>query len=376
MKIRAAVLSEMGAERPYAKSKPLAIEEVELDPPGPGEVLVKIAAAGICHSDYHVMKGEWRNGLPMILGHEASGIVAEVGPGVTGLKPGDRCALSFRSWCGRCRYCIAGRPILCNGYDSGPRGSMLDGTYRVHRNGEDIPVMGRMGGFAEYAVMPAQQVLPITADIDMESLALIGCAVTTGVGAVINAAKVEPGASVAVIGCGGVGLNVIQGATIVSASRIIAVDLLDNKLEYAKQFGATHTVNASQGDAVEQVRELTGGGVDYAFEVIGNARTAEQAIEMTRQAGTAVIVGMAPQNQRASFDPLLFVQKETRLLGSWYGSARPRLDFQRFIDLTLAGKLKVREMISARYTLDQINEGYDRLGRGEVARSIVEFPLN
>ena len=151
-----------------AYQPPLSIEEVEIDPPKADEVLVKIAAAGVCHSDYHIMKGEWQSGVPMILGHEASGIVAEVGPGVTGLKPGDRCALSFRAWCGRCRYCIAGRPILCNGYDGGPRGSMLDGTYRVHRNGEDIPVMGRMGGFAEYAVMPAQQVVPITADIDMD----------------------------------------------------------------------------------------------------------------------------------------------------------------------------------------------------------------
>jgi S-(hydroxymethyl)glutathione dehydrogenase/alcohol dehydrogenase len=251
---------------------------------------------------------------------------------------------------------------------------MHDGTARVHRGNQDIGVLGRMGSFAEYVVMPAEQVVPIVQEIDMESLALIGCAVTTGVGAVLNTAKVEPGSTVAVIGCGGVGLNVVQGAAIAGASKVIAVDLLDNKLDYASSFGATHLVNGSNGDAVEQVRDLTGGGVDYAFEVIGNYRTVEQAIRMLRQAGTAVIVGMAPQNQTAGFDPLLFVQKEARLLGCWYGSSRPRLDFHRFIEMTLAGKLKVKEMITRRYPLDEINEAYDSLGRGEVARSVVTFP--
>src|SRR5438477_194208 len=226
---------------------------------------------------------------------------------------------------------------------------------------------------AEQVVGAAEQVVPVRKDVAMDVLALIGCAVTTGVGAVVNAARVEPGSTVAVIGCGGVGLNVIQGAALVSAGRIIAVDLLDNKLEYARQFGATDTINASNGDAVEQVREMTGGGVDYAFEVIGNGKTVEQAIEMTRVAGTACIVGMAPQGSRASFDPLLFVNKETKLIGTWYGSARPRIDFPRMIELTLAGKLKVNELISRRYSLDQINEGFERLGRGEVARGVIVF---
>jgi S-(hydroxymethyl)glutathione dehydrogenase/alcohol dehydrogenase len=189
----------------------------------------------------------------------------------------------------------------------------------------------------------------------------------------VNAARVEPGSTVAVIGCGGVGLNVIQGAALVNAGRIIAVDLLENKLEYARQFGATDTVNASNGDAVEQVRELTAGGVDYAFEVIGNGKTVEQAIQMTRAAGTACIVGMAPQGARSSFDPLLLVMRETRVIGTWYGSARPRIDFPRMVELTLAGKLKVQELISRRYTLDQINEGFERLGRGEVARGVIVF---
>jgi S-(hydroxymethyl)glutathione dehydrogenase / alcohol dehydrogenase len=216
-------------------------------------------------------------------------------------------------------------------------------------------------------------VIPVRNDVPMDVLALIGCAVTTGVGAVVNAARVEAGSSVAVIGCGGVGLNVIQGAALVGAGRIIAVDLLDNKLEYARQFGATDLVNASTGDPVEQVRQLTGGGVDYAFEVIGNGKTVEQAIQMTRAAGTACIVGMAPQGSLAAFDPLLFVSRETKLIGTWYGSARPRIDFPRMIELTLAGKLKVRELISRRYALDEINEGFERLGRGEVARGVIVF---
>ena len=363
--MKAAILNEY--------QTPLSIEEVQIDPPKAGEVKVRISATGVCHSDYHVMKGEWKFGLPVLLGHEASGFVEEVGPGVVGIKPGDRAALSFRPWCGRCRLCIIGKSVLCEGY-AGDRFKMHDGTSRVHRNGEDVGVLGRMGSFAEYVVMPAEQVVPIEQEIDMESLALIGCAVTTGVGAVLNTAKVEPGSTVAVIGCGGVGLNVVQGAAIAGASKIIAVDLLDNKLDYAASFGATHLVNGSKGDAVEQVRDLTGGGVDYAFEVIGNYRTVEQAIKMIRQAGTTVIVGMAPQNQTAGFDPLLFVQKEARLLGSWYGSVRPRLDFHRFTEMTLVGKLKVKEMISRRYPLEQINEAYDSLGRGEVARSVVTFP--
>lgn len=362
--MKAAVLNDYG--------QPMQIEDVTIDPPQSGEVLVRIGATGVCHSDYHVIKGEWKYGLPIILGHEAAGVVEAVGPNVTGIQPGDHAVLSFRPACGNCRLCALGRSVLCEGR-TGDRFKMHDGTARVHRNGEELSVLGRMGSFAEQVVIPAEQVVPVRKDVPMETLALIGCAVTTGVGAVVNAARVEPGSSVAVIGCGGVGLNVIQGAALVNAGRIIAIDLLDNKLEFARQFGATDTINASQGDAVEQVRELTGGGVDYAFEVIGNGRTVEQAIEMTRTAGTACIVGMAPQGSRSTLDPLVLVMKETKLIGTWYGSARPRIDFPRMVELTLAGKLKVDELISRRYTLDQINEGFERLGRGEVARGVIVF---
>ena len=354
--------------------QPLTIEEIRIDAPKTGEVKVRIGATGVCHSDYHVIKGEWKYGVPMILGHEAAGVVEEIGPNVVGVQPGDHAVLSFRPYCGTCRLCTIGRSVMCEGH-TGNRFAMHDGTARVHRDGEDLMILGRMGSFAEYVVIPAEQVIPVRKDVPMDVLALIGCAVTTGVGAVVNAARVEPGSSIAVIGCGGVGLNVIQGAGLVSAGRIIAVDLLDNKLEYARQFGATDTVNASEGDTVEQVRELTGGGVDYAFEVIGNGKTVEQAVEMTRAGGTACIVGMAPQNSKATIDPLIFVTKETKLIGTWYGSARPRFDFPRLIELTMAGKLKVKELISRRYTLDQINEGFERLGRGEVARGVITFPV-
>lgn len=362
--MKAAVLNEYAA--------PLELEEVEIEPPRAGEVRVNIGATGVCHSDYHVIKGEWKYGLPMILGHEAAGIVESVGANVTGVQPGDHAVISFRPACGVCRLCAMGRSVLCEGR-TGDRFKMHDGTARIHRKGEDLLVLARVGSFAEQIVVPAEQVVPVRKDVPMDVLALIGCAVTTGVGAVVNAAKVEPGSTVAVIGCGGVGLNVIQGAALVNASRIIAVDLLDNKLDYARQFGATDTVNPKNGDPVEQVRNLTNGGVDYAFEVIGNGKTVEQAIQMTRVAGTACIVGMAPQGSVSSFDPLLFVQKETKLIGTWYGSARPRIDFPRMIELMLAGKLKVNELISRRYSLDEINEGFERLGRGEVARGVIVF---
>ena len=237
MKARAAILREYQA--------PLSIEEVDIDPPKADEVLVKIAAAGVCHSDYHIMKGEWQNGLPMILGHEASGIVAEVGPGVTHLKPGDRCALSFRAWCGRCRYCIAGRPILCNGYDNaGPRGSMLDGTYRVHKDGEDIPVMGRMGGFAEYAVMPAQQVVPITGDVPMDVLCLIGCAVTTGVG--------EAESPTRTICSGARAGNNIQSPTADTASNRNAYDQPGHPIQNVHQRGVASGVDGFSAESWRQ----------------------------------------------------------------------------------------------------------------------------
>ena len=331
MKMKAAILR--------AYQQPLSIEEVDIDPPKADEVLVKIAAAGICHSDYHLMKGEWQSGVPQILGHEASGIVAEVGPGVTGLKPGDRCALSFRAWCGRCRYCIAGRPILCNGYDGGPRGSMLDGTYRVHKDGEDIPVMGRMGGFAEYAVMPAQQLVPITANVDMDTLALIGCAVTTGVGAVLNTAQVEEGATVLVMGLGGIGISIVQGARLANAARIIVSDPIAARRDYAANFGATDILDPKQDDVVAKAIELTGGiGVDYAFDGAGVSELISQGINACRIGGTTVMVGAAMQPLTLPL-PAIFLTQQKKLMGCLLGSCNGHRDIPRFLALWRKGAL-------------------------------------
>jgi S-(hydroxymethyl)glutathione dehydrogenase/alcohol dehydrogenase len=365
--MKAAVLFEAGS--------PLVIEELEIDEPKAGEVLVRIGATGVCHSDWHFINGEWQCPKPVVLGHEASGVVAAVGPGVTAVQPGDHAILSFRPNCGRCFFCTSGRPVLCNGWPPAWEG-MHDGTKRLHLRGQDVVTMGRVGSFAEYAVVPAEQVVPIRKDVPLEIAAVVGCAVATGVGAVINAAKVEPGSSVVVIGCGGVGLNVILGARLVSAGRIIAVDLLDNKLEYARSFGATHTINASQEDAVKAVRALTGGlGADYAFEAIGRAATIEQAFDCVRPGGVAVVVGMMPHGAKASFNGYLMAFQEKTIKGTLYGSIRPTIDLPRLLELYMAGKLPLDRLITRRYRLEEINEGFDRLARGEVARGVVTFPL-
>jgi S-(hydroxymethyl)glutathione dehydrogenase / alcohol dehydrogenase len=362
--VRAAVLREFRV--------PLVSEELELDPPKAGEILVRMAASGVCHSDLHVVQGIHPTELPVVLGHEGAGVVEEVGPGVDGLEPGDHVLLTWLPYCGRCRHCARGWPNRCENvawYDA----TMEDGTCRFHRDGARIHHYNT-SSFSERSVVPARTAIPVDRDLSLTELALMGCAVMTGVGAVLNTARVRPGDTVAVVGCGGVGLNVVQGAVIAGASRIIAVDLLDNKLDYAGSFGASDLVNGAKGDPVQQVLDLTG-GVDYVFEAIGNVKATEQAIQMAARGGTITLVGMAPQHQAATFDPLLFTQRELRMLGCFYGSFRPKLDFLRYVDMVVKGQLKVRELISRRYALDEINEAYDRLGRGEVARSVISFPV-
>ncbi len=363
---------EMKAAVLYEANKPLAIETVELDDPKDGEVLVRIAAAGVCYSDYHVMKGEWSMPKPVVLGHEGAGIVEKVGAGVTRLSPGDHVILNFRANCGQCDHCIVGRPVLCDGIEA-PRVFMFDGTVRLHRNGQDIHHMTRTACFAEYAVVPESGAVPIRSDMPLDKACLIGCSVMTGLGAVTNTARIEPGSNVAVIGCGGVGLNTIQGAHLAGADRIIAVDLLDNKLEYAKEFGATDLINAGNGDAVARVQELTKGGVDYAFEVIGNPKTILQAYEMCRIGGTTVIVGMAPENDIIEINALSLPRTERAIVGSWYGSARPWVDLPKLTDLYMRGRLKIDPMISRTWRLDEINEAYQTLASGDVARSVILF---
>jgi Zn-dependent alcohol dehydrogenase len=278
--------------------------------------------------------------------------------------------LIFRGNCGSCYYCTIGRPALCAGRVS-PPGTLFDGTTRLSLDGQPIYHMARVACFAEHAVLAEEMLLPIPEAIPLDRAALVGCAVMTGVGAAMNTARVEPGSTVVVIGCGGVGLNVVQGARMLNAGRIIAVDLLDNKLDYALAFGATHAINAHEEEPVARVRALTEGGADYAFDAIGSARTVQQAFEMVRAGGTAVVVGVAPQGQLAQIDAYAIAMQEKTLKGCFYGSARPRVDMLRLLDLYQQRRLKLDELISRRYTLDQINEGFALLQGGAVARGVI-----
>ncbi|MBI4242436.1 MAG: Zn-dependent alcohol dehydrogenase [Candidatus Rokubacteria bacterium] len=367
MKARAAVLFEVGQK--------LEIRDVEVQSPQAGEVLIRMAAGGVCHSDLHVMTGHLVATLPAILGHEGSGVVEAVGPGVTSVRPGDHVIPLWRLSCGECEYCTGGRPALCPaGTQIRMTGRLLDGSSRFKLNGQEIKHFAGVSSFSEYTVVPEKSALKIPNDLPLDRAALLGCAVITGVGAAINAAQVKPGSSVVVFGTGGVGLNVVQGAAIAGAEKIVAVDLLDSKLEYARQFGATHTVNASKGNPVEQVRGLTGGrGVDYAFEVIGHPATMRQAYDCLAKRGMAVIVGVTPMTMEVSVPVMSLVFEERVLTGSVYGSSRPRLDILKLIDLYRAGKLKLDELLTRSYPFEQINEAYAALERGEVARSVVTF---
>jgi S-(hydroxymethyl)glutathione dehydrogenase/alcohol dehydrogenase len=364
--MRAAVLYEAGT--------PMAIEDVSLEGPRDDEVLVRIGATGACHSDYHVMDGSWHGPgypLPMILGHEAAGTVEKVGADVRSVKPSDRVILSFTPNCGRCRMCTVGQPHLCNGMTS-PPGTFPDGTRR-HRKGDlEINCFGRgMSSFAEYSVVHQSAAIKINPELPMGAAALIGCAVMTGVGAVLNTARVTPGSTVAVFATGGVGLSVVQGAVLANASKIIAIDVLDNKLDYAQTVGATHAINATKQDAVKAIREITDGqGVDYAFDAIGDSKVSRSCYDAVRRGGTAVIVGMAPTGSEISI-PGTIAGEEKIVKGCFYGSTRPAVDFPRLADFYLRGVLKLDQMITSTYRLEKINEAFDALGRGENARGVI-----
>ena len=367
----------------YKANTPLEVVDLVQEGPRTGEARVKVKAAGICHSDWHIMNGDWTPPLPMVLGHEAAGIVEEVGAGVTNVKLGDHVIFSFRPQCGRCLYCSMGRSVLCDGHAS-PRWGMLDGSYRLKRGGQDIFQMARIGTFSEKVVCPAEMLVPIRPEMPWPQAALMGCCVPptsahrvtapTPVGTVTRCAEVEAGASVLVIGCGGVGLNVVQGAKLAGAGIIAAADLLDSKLTYAKDFGATHTINAKSDNVVDRVRDLTQGrGVDYAFDAIGGEATTLQIVEAIRPGGTAVIVGMAALNVRAPITPYNMALQEKTIKGTMYGSVRPNVDFPKLVDLYLDGRLKIDELVSRTYSLDQINEGFTALRSGQVARGVVVF---
>ncbi len=360
MNVKAAVL--------YAPNQPLAIEEIELDEPQAGEVLVKTSVTGVCHSDLHFMEGKWLYPMPVVLGHESAGVVAKVGPGVTNVKEGDRVVVAFVQSCGTCNRCVTGRPNLCENTQT------LNRMGRVKLKGQPIMQFAGMSAFAEYQLVSANACVHVPEGVPMRAAALVGCSVMTGVGAVTNTVKLQAGQTVAVVGCGGVGLNIIQGAKIAGASRIIAVDLLESKLAAAKEFGATDVVDASKGDAVQQVIAMTNGGVDYAFEAIGLMKTAQQAFEMARRGGQAVIVGMLPLTEQLTIPNAgMAFLGEKGIVGSFYGSTRQTYDMPWLMELYRQKRLKIDELISREYTLEQINEAYDALKKGEVNRSVIVF---
>ena len=357
----------------YEYNTPLVVEEVELDEPKSGEVLVKTGAAGICRSDYHFMKGEAKTILPTVLGHEGAGVVEKVGENVSMVKPGDHVILSFVPNCGRCHFCTIGRPNLCDLHGA-TTGTMYDGTTRLHKAEQRISHFGKVACFARHTVVPETGCIPVPMSVPLDTAALIGCCVTTGVGAAVFNAQVQPGSTVAVVGCGGVGLNVIQGARLLNASKIIAIDVGEGQLEFAMKFGATHTVNASFQDPVERVLNITDGlGADYAFEVYGSAETLEAAFSMGRKGGTIVAVGLAPVWEKASIDPVALVRSEKVLKGSYYGSARCHVDMPKMVDLYLSGQLNIDDLITRRYDLDDINRAYDDLAAGQIGRGVIMF---
>ena len=359
--MKAAVLREVNT--------PLQIEEIQHGDPGPREVLVRTAAAGVCHSDLHFLDGSYPHLLPVVLGHESAGVVEAVGGMVTYVKPGDHVITCLSAFCGHCEHCLTGHMSLCLEPELQ---RTADETPRLAKNSESVAQFLNLSSFAEYMLVHEHALAKIRKDMPFDRAALIGCAVTTGVGAVIHTAGVEPGSSVAVIGCGGVGLSSINGAAIAGAGRIIAIDRIPRKLDLALEFGATDIVNAAEIDPIGAVRELTGGGVHYSFEAIGLPKTAQQAFKMVRRGGTATVIGMIPVGAMIEIHGPEFLA-EKRLQGCNMGSNRFRVDMPRFIDFYLQGKLHLDKMISGRIRLDQVNDALEQLKTGEVARNVIIF---
>lgn len=360
--MRAAVLNSIPGS--------LEIEDIEIAEPGPREVLIRVAAAGLCHSDLHFMEGKYQYPTPVVMGHESAGVVEAVGDQVTYVQPGDHVITCLSVYCGNCENCLTGRPSICT--DSGSTDRGPDEPSRLSRRGEAVAQFLKMSSFAERMLVHEHGVAKIRDDMPLDRAALIGCSVTTGLGSVFNTAGVEPGTTVAVIGCGGIGLNAIQGARIAGARQIIAVDMLESKLELAQSFGATHVVNASEGDPVGAVQKMSGGGVHYSFEAIGLKSAAEQAFNMLRSGGTATVIGMIPVGENIELPGVSFLA-ERRIQGSNMGSNRFRVDMPRYIDLYLDGRLMLDELVSARISLDEINDGFEQMKTGSLARSVITF---
>ncbi len=359
--MKAAVLREVG--------QLLEVEDVEISKPGPREVLIRTAAVGVCHSDLHFVEGKYPWKLPAILGHESSGYVEQVGSDVRGLEPGDHVITCLSAFCGHCEHCLSGHMSLCDNPETmrGP-----GEPPRLHKGDEVINQFIHLSSFAEQMLVHEHALVKVRKDMPMVQAALIGCGVTTGVGAVHHTARIEVGSTVAVIGCGGVGLSCINGAAIAGASRIIAVDTIGSKLNLAKEFGATDVVDASEGDAAKQVLEMTGGGVHYSFEAIGLAATAEQAFKMLRRGGTATVIGMVPVGEMIKIHGAALLP-ERKIQGCAMGSNRFPVDMPRYIEFYMQGKLKLDELVSREIKLADVNEAFEEMKTGAIARSVITF---
>lgn len=365
--MKAAVLTGVGADLEVR-------DDIEIAPPGPGEARVRIEASGVCHSDLSVQNGTIPLPTPIVLGHEGAGVVEEVGEGVTSVAPGDHVVLSFVPKCGECEACLRGQPYLCDQAAMAAAGGMLDGSTRLTSAGSPLHQMASLGTFGEQAIVPEISMVKIADDVPLKIAALIGCGVLTGVGAALNTADIRDGDTVAVIGCGGVGLNVIQGARIAGASRIIAIDKFASKLDMAKQFGATDLVNPDDGDTVGQVMALTGKGVHAAFEVIGLEATITQAVDMLRPGGEAVLVGVPPMDVMLTFNAAFtFLYLNKTIKGCWYGSADVQRDVPKLIGLWQDGSLKLDELISREISVEDVNQAFADMQSGEVARSVISY---
>jgi Zn-dependent alcohol dehydrogenase len=371
--MKAAVLREMGLSRPYANSRPLMVENVSLDPPGPGELLIKIKATGLCHSDLSVINGDRPRPMPMVLGHEAAGEVQECGAGVTDLKAGDQVVIAFVPSCGSCIPCMEGRPALCEpGARANAAGTLLSGARRLHL-GEN-PAYHHIGvsGYAEYAVVSCRSAIKVDSSLPAPEAALFGCAVLTGVGAVVNTGKVPAGCSVAVVGRGGVGLSALMALNLVGAAEIIAVDINPGKLEAASILGATGTVKVGP-DAAKEVREITGGGVDFAFEMASSVQALQLAFEITKRGGSTITASLPHPDHRLSIPAVQLAAEERILKGTYLGSCIPARDIPRYIQLYQRGKLPVNKLLSEIVSLEELNDAFDRLADGKSIRQVMKI---
>lgn len=374
LKIRSAILRSSGVQQPYKESQPIKIETIELDPPQAGEVLIKIKAASLCHSDLSVINGSRPRPLPMALGHEAAGIVEEVGEGVTAFQPGDKVICVFVPSCGQCIPCSEGRPALCEpGAASNGAGTLISGGVRLHSETEDIGHHVGVSAFSEYAVVSQNSLVKVEEDLSFEKLALFGCAVITGVGAVVNTANIKLGSTVAVVGLGGIGLSALLGAISAGAREVIAIDINDKKLAQAKELGATAVFNSADADVVDQVKAYSTGGVDYAFETAGVVPAMNVAYAITKRGGTTTTTGLPHPEHKFAFPYVTLTAEEKTLKGSYVGSCVPRRDIPSYIQMMKQGRLPVDQLLSNIITLDEINEGFDLLATGDNSRIIIRM---